>query len=180
MKKYCPQCKCERDVFFNSKEETYHIRESDITITAEIATCTICGEEIVDFEHDDANFRKAYDQYKVINGLLTSQEIKEIRECYEVPQVAFARILGVGDKTIARYENGSLQDEAINNLIMLAKDPHNFQKLLDKNKAKISKDEFERIEAKIRMLKELKIRYSPSLLDRIYSCKEPENWLEIA
>ena len=54
MKKYCPQCKCERDVFFNSKEETYHIRESDITITAEIATCTICGEEIVDFEHDDA------------------------------------------------------------------------------------------------------------------------------
>lgn len=180
MKKYCPQCKCERDVFFNSKEETYHIRESDITITAEIATCTICGEEIVDFEHDDANFRKAYDQYKVINGLLTSQEIKEIRECYEVSQVAFARILGVGDKTIARYENGSLQDEAINNLIMLAKDPYNFQKLLNKNKTKISKDEFDRIEAKVLMLKELRTSYSPSAFNNTYSCKEPEVWPKLA
>ena len=111
---------------------------------------------------------------------MASQEIKEIRECYEVSQVAFARILGVGDKTIARYENGSLQDEAINNLIMLAKDPHNFQKLLNKNKTKISKDEFDRIEAKVLMLKELRTSYSPSAFNNTYSCKEPEVWSKLA
>lgn len=180
MKRYCPHCMCEKEVFLKAKEETYSVKGTNITILAEVVTCKTCGEEIMDFEYDDINLGKAYAAYRRLNNLLTPQQIKAIRERYEISQVAFARILGVGDKTIARYENGSLQDEAINNLIMLAKDPYNFQKLLNKNKTKISKDEFDRIEAKVLMLKELRTSYSPSAFNNTYSCKEPEVWPKLA
>ncbi len=86
------------------------------------------------FEYDDDNLRKAYAKYRSLHGLLQPEEIKAIREQYGVSQVAFARIIGVDDKAIARYEKGSLQDEAINNLIMLVRDPENFVRLLKKNK----------------------------------------------
>ena len=69
------------------------------------------------FEYDDDNLRKAYAEYRTRHGLLQPHEIKAIREKYGISQVNFARIIGVEDKTITRYENGSLQDEAINNLI---------------------------------------------------------------
>ena len=145
MKQYCPVCGCEQEIRLIPKKETYPVKGEGITITANVCTCKKCGEEIMSFDYDDDNLRKAYEKYRSLHGLLQPNEIKAIREQYGVSQVNFARIIGVGDKTIARYENGSLQDEAINNLIMLSKDPKNFMQLLDKNKTFISHDEVNRL-----------------------------------
>lgn len=133
MKQYCPVCGNEQEVKLVKKEETYPVKGEQITIQATVCTCAQCGEELMSFEYDDDNLRKAYAEYRTRHGLLQPHEIKAIREKYGISQVNFARIIGVGDKTVARYENGSLQDEAINNLIMLAGDPKNFAQLLDKN-----------------------------------------------
>ena len=133
MKQYCPVCGNEQEVKPVKKEETYSVKGEQITIQATVCTCAQCGEELMSFEYDDDNLRKAYAEYRTRYGMLQPHEIKTIREKYGISQVNFARIIGVGDKTIARYENGSLQDEAINNLIMLAGDPKNFAQLLDKN-----------------------------------------------
>lgn len=120
--KYCPTCKCEQEILLVQKEETYPVKGEPITINATVCTCVHCGEEIMTEEYDDDNLRKAYAKYRSRHGLLQPEEIKAIREQYGVSQVAFARIIGVDDKAIARYENGSLQDEATNTRIMLARD----------------------------------------------------------
>ena len=145
MKLYCPQCREEREMILVAKKETYPVKGEDITIDATVCTCSKCSEEIFSMEHDEENLKRAYLQYRIRHNLLTPEKIKEIREQYRISQVTFARILGVGDKTIARYEGGSLQDEAINNLIMLAQNPENFLKLLDKNQEKISPDDVRNI-----------------------------------
>lgn len=145
MKLYCPVCDSKQEVSIISKEETYPVKGEPITIMANICTCASCGEEILSLQHDDDNLRRAYAIYRSRHNLLQPEEIKKIREQYGISQVNFARILGVGDKTIARYENGSLQDEAINNLILLAKNPENFGILLEKNKAAIPPEEAERL-----------------------------------
>lgn len=62
------------------------------------------------------------------------EEIKQIRQQYGITQVDFSRVLGFGDKTIARYENGALQDTAPNNLILLMKNEKNFIELWEKRK----------------------------------------------
>lgn len=119
---YCPACEREREIFLIRKEETYPVKGEPITINATVCTCAHCGEEIMSIEYDDDNLRKAYAKYRSLHGLLQPEEIKAIREQYGVSQVAFARIIGVDDNAIARYENGSLQDDATNTRIMLARD----------------------------------------------------------
>ncbi len=145
MKLYCPVCDCKQEIEIIEKEETYSVKGEPITIMASVCTCVTCHEEILSLEYDDNNICKAYAIYRSRHNLLQPEEIKAIREQYNITQVTFARILGVGDKTIARYENGSLQDEAINNLIFLAKDPKNFAALLEKNQNSISCEERERL-----------------------------------
>ncbi len=146
LKLYCPICRTCQDVVITKRDETYPVKGENITVQAAVCTCAVCGEELTSPEHDDETLRKVYYQYRSLHGLLQPEEIKAIREQYQVSQTAFARILGVGDKTIARYENGSLQDEAINNLILLARNPENFLTLFEKNKSKLSPDEISRIE----------------------------------
>lgn len=119
--KYCPVCNREQDILLIQKEETYLVRGEPFTIDATVCTCAHCGEEIMTEEYDDDNLRKAYAKYRSLHGLLQPEEIKTIRKQYGVSQVAFARIIGVDDNAIARYENGSLQTKADNDRIMLAR-----------------------------------------------------------
>lgn len=150
---YCP--KCEIDVNSTIKEitETYFVKGEEITIKARVRFCEDCGEDIWDDELDAENLLTAYAEYRQKHALLQPDEIRKIREKYSLSQVAFARVLGLGDKTIARYENGSIADMAQNNLILLVQQPHNFKKLLEMNKTRISQDEYERACAALEKLR---------------------------
>ena len=139
---YCP--KCESDVETTVKEvlETYPVKGENITIKARVRFCSICGEDIWDETLDAENLLNAYAEYRRNHGLLQPSEIRAIREKYKLSQVAFARVLGLGDKSVTRYENGSIADTAQNNLIALSRHPSVFKELLDLNKAKISTDDY--------------------------------------
>jgi len=99
------------------KRDTYNINGKEITITAEISICFNCGAELLDIYLESRNLRRAYKEYAEKYGLVTADEIKSIREEYGLNQEVFARILGIDKATLARYENGSLVDEATSNLI---------------------------------------------------------------
>jgi putative zinc finger/helix-turn-helix YgiT family protein len=118
--------------------ETYPVKGEAITIEANVTYCNVCGEQIWDQELDDENLVKAFRLYREKNNLLQPEEIKNIREKYGLSQMAFAQILGLGDKTIARYETGSLQDAAPNTLISLSKYPNVFKDIVETNKVRIS------------------------------------------
>lgn len=109
---------------------------------------------------DDNNLRNAYDKYRLNKGLLLPSEIKEIREKYGVSQTAFAKILGLGEKTIARYENGSIQDEAPNNLIRLAANENNFIELYEHNKGKLTAEEIRQVNKVLNKNKRVSGAYS--------------------
>ena len=54
---------------------------------------------------------------------LTAQDIKRIREKYGLTQQGFARLLGLGEASVVRYENGQTPSKANANLIRAADDP---------------------------------------------------------
>lgn len=54
---------------------------------------------------------------------LTAQDIKRIREKYGLTQQGFARLLGLGEASVVRYENGQKPSKANANLIRAADDP---------------------------------------------------------
>ena len=68
------------------------------------------------------HYKKAYKKYRTIHNLLNPEEIKSIREKYDLSQNEFSNLLGWGEKTICRYENGAIQDNVHNDLLKLLKD----------------------------------------------------------
>lgn len=139
---YCPNCNSEVESVERIVSETYPVKGEDITIAAHVKFCMCCNQDIWDDELDAQNLLNAFAEYRKKHNLLQPAEIRKIREKYGLSQVAFARVLGLGDKTIARYENGSIADAAQNNLIELMRQPSNFKVLLDKNKNKITEQDY--------------------------------------
>ncbi|EGD50153.1 helix-turn-helix domain protein [Thermoanaerobacter ethanolicus JW 200] len=112
--------------------------------------CSVCGEELFDEELEEENIQRVYDIYRKKHGILSPKEIKNIRESYGLSQRAFAKLLGIGEASIARYETGALPEKSLSNMIMLLKDPKNMEKLLEKNEEALTPRE------KIRLLRRLK------------------------
>lgn len=131
------------------KRATYTVKGTPITFYEKIKVNEKTGEEIYDPKLEQENDIELYNEYRKLNSLLFPEEIKAIREKYGVTQVEFAQILGLGDKTITRYENGSLQDNAQNNLIkIVGRNSEEFLKLLKECK-KLSKEKIDELSEKI-------------------------------
>jgi len=78
--------------------------------------CKHCGETIIPHALD-----KALDnESRKRRGLLTPDEIRDVRACTGLNQEEMAQLLGVGDKTYTRWESGrSIQNKSSDNLIRL-------------------------------------------------------------
>lgn len=59
------------------------------------------------------------DSYRKLEELLTSKEIKQIRNKYKITQLEMAKLLGVGDVTVTRYETKQIQDETHDKIMRL-------------------------------------------------------------
>lgn len=116
----------------------------------------VTGEEVFDRTLEIENDARLYDIYKKQMNLLTSSEIKNIRKKYDMNQKEFALSIGVGEITIHRFENGSIQTESVDSIIRLSEDPDIMYNLLIKNQTNLSDADFNCFLKKVSMLKRLK------------------------
>ena len=142
---YCQRCGEVSEVEIREEKETYPVKNEQTEILASLTYCRQCGEQIWNESLDENNLKEAYRIYRLKHGLLQPEVIKRIREKYGLSQTSFGKLLGLGEKTIVRYENGSIQDSALNNLIELAGYPFVFALLVAKNKACLSDKEYQRV-----------------------------------
>lgn len=150
---YCEKCKTFNETRVKKVKEEYPVKNENVVIEADVRYCAICGEELWDNEFDEANLKKAYELFKERNGLLSSDQIKSIRNKYDLSQSTFARLLGVGEKTITRYENGAIQDKVQDNIIRLMDDVVTFEKLLKLNKKELGAKEIKKLEKTLLKIK---------------------------
>ena len=137
MKKYCEECGREVETKIITKKESYDVCGERIEVEAQILVCAECGEEFYCEELDNATLVTAYNEYRRRHKLLLPEEIKKIREQYGLSQRSFAKLLNWGDKTICRYENGSVQDKAHNSLLLFLREPENMRAYLTENEIAI-------------------------------------------
>ena len=133
MKKYCEECGREVESKIIRKKESYDVCGEQIEVEAQVLVCAECGEEFYCEELDNATLVTAYNEYRRRHKLLLPEEIKKIREQYGLSQRSFAKLLNWGDKTICRYENGSVQDKAHNSLLLFLREPENMRAYLTEN-----------------------------------------------
>ncbi len=134
---FCPNCEEYTEATLGVEKEVYNVRGEPIEIEAEITICQECGTKIFDEERDSQNLEKAYSHYRKKHNLLLPDEIRLIREKYGLSQRALSRLLGWGEITIHRYENGAVQDNVHNNFLRFIEDPQNMQKLFEANHNKL-------------------------------------------
>lgn len=121
-KDWCMYCDSNEEYLI--KEETCHchVLDLDFDISLKHAYCKKCGHEIFPHELWVNHDLIVYDEYRKRKGLLTSQEIKGIRKKRNLSQVELARLIRCGEKNIARYETGTIQDRSFDLLIRLVGD----------------------------------------------------------
>lgn len=74
--------------------------------------CTECGEVCLSLEAAEALQAKAIRASKAAKGLLSPEEIRELRCSLSLSQAAFEDLLGVGAKTVVRWEKGTVFQSA--------------------------------------------------------------------
>lgn len=145
MRKYCDECGKEVETKIISKKEAYNVCGEVIEIDAQVLVCAACGEEFYSEELDNATLISAYNKYRRKHKLLLPEEIKKIREQYGLSQRSFAKLLNWGDKTICRYENGSIQDKAHNSLLLFLRKPENMRTFLTENEVTLNARQLNRL-----------------------------------
>lgn len=120
---YCPKCDGDRALRPERRRETRIVRGDAIEVEVEVLVCATCGIGIAEPERDDQTLRAIYDEYRRRHGMLFPEQIKGLRERYGLSQRGLSRLLGWGEITIHRYESGSLQDAAHDQVLQQLNNP---------------------------------------------------------
>lgn len=90
-------------------------------------------EQITDPRIEEVNINQVYNQYRSKYHLPFPDEIKEIRDRYDISPSRMSILLGFGINTYKNYENGEVPSESNAKLIQLAKDPRSFRNIITLN-----------------------------------------------
>lgn len=165
MSKYlCGKCDFVEETIIENRVEFIPVKGENTEVNTNVRICSKCGEDIFDNELEDKNLTLAYDMYRRKHNILFPEQVKAIREKYSLTQQNLARVLGWGEVTLSRYENGSLPEESHNNLLKLIQDPFNMKKLLDENGSSLSQNAYKKVSQR---------------LEEILLAKTPEKIMEI-
>jgi HTH-type transcriptional regulator/antitoxin MqsA len=96
----------------------FPIHGTTVAVREELYRCAVCGEEEYSLEQAVAAERRASELYREQNGFLQPDEIAALRRSWGLTQAGLEDALGVGRKTVARWEAGRvLQSRALDNLL---------------------------------------------------------------
>lgn len=148
----CPECLKVVEPSVVEREEMLPVRGEEVIVKARVATCPACGEDIGTDTLDDATLAAAYEVYRARHGLLQPDHIRAIRSKYGLGQKAFARLLGWGDVTLARYDAGSLQSRSHYSALRLAENPEHVRELLRMHGDRLTPEQRETLAARLEEL----------------------------
>lgn len=82
------------------------VRKRAATVNAERMRCDDCGAEFYLPGQMSAAQNAAADRMRAEDGLLAPHQVREIRERFALTQAQMETLLGVGPKTVVRWERG--------------------------------------------------------------------------
>ncbi len=113
----CPICG-EGTLGVEKKKEQFEYKGRTLSLELARYTCDTCNESFFDNQEMKNYQKRIKDFQREADGLLTSDEIRQIREKHHLSQREFARILGIAEKSFTKYELGLVsQSKAMDNLL---------------------------------------------------------------
>jgi putative zinc finger/helix-turn-helix YgiT family protein len=100
------------------------VNGEDISVpSAAHLRCPRCGEVMLRFQDSKRLGEDAIAIYRKRHGLLSADEIRAIRQRFDLTQADLTRLLHLGVNTISRWESGrNVQTEAMDVLLRMIRD----------------------------------------------------------
>jgi len=103
-------------------EMTAQVRGEEVPVRTEAMVCNRCRFQVLTDEQSNAYTIASADAYREKHNLLTTKELKEVRERLGMSFRTFANFLRVSEASPKRWEAGLVQDEAMDELIRVKTD----------------------------------------------------------
>lgn len=116
-KRLCTCCMEEHYVKTVIVREKATFKNVELEYEASYMYCDLAEEFYADEEQLRANDIRLKDAYRKMQGLMTSQDIYNLRTKYGISQKDLCILLGWGEKTITRYEGHQVQDRAHDSIL---------------------------------------------------------------
>jgi uncharacterized phage-associated protein/DNA-binding transcriptional regulator YiaG len=101
-------------------------RKDEFGVVYHYYLCEDTKEQFTDDELDNINIAQVHNQYREKYGIPFPEEIKSIREKYDVSASKMAEILGFGPNTYRLYETGEMPSVSNGRLILSISQPEEF------------------------------------------------------
>lgn len=110
--------KCDNEQFTPGETEVkQEFRGETLHVRTPVMLCQSCGWHTVGNDQIAELRRRTADAYRKKHNLLTSAQIKAMREALGMSQAAFAKFLRVGEASVKRWETWLVQDASSDELI---------------------------------------------------------------
>lgn len=97
--------------------------EEIVVPSAAHLSCPKCGEILLRYQDSKRLGEDAIAIYRKKHGLLSADEIRAIRQRFDLTQADLARLLRLGGNTVSRWESGrNVQSAAMDMLLRLIRD----------------------------------------------------------
>lgn len=115
---YCPYCREEKE-YNIEKREVKEFRGKEIDTYENVAVCVACKNDLYIAKLEEENNQRICAAYRVVENIITPQDIIDLRNKYSISQRELTSILGFGKMTINRYERGGVPTKSQSDYIKL-------------------------------------------------------------
>ncbi|NTU98209.1 MAG: DUF4065 domain-containing protein [Chlorobiaceae bacterium] len=119
-----------KEMTLEREQRTMSFRKKEYKVCYHYFLCIDTKEQFTTTELDEVNLVQVYNQYRDEHNLPFPEEIISIRDSYGLSAAKMAEVLGFGTNTYRNYEQGEVPSESNARLIQLAREPEEFQKLV--------------------------------------------------
>lgn len=142
------------------EKKVLEFRKESFEIMYHFYRCKDTGEEFEDDQLGDLNLDQVYNAYRAKHKLPFIEEIKDIRNQYDLPATAMSEILGFGVNQYRLYETGDIPSETNARLIQMAANPDEFLRLVELSDAVHGRQK-EKLLKRISELKQTQTSWDP-------------------
>ena len=136
-------------VYLVEDTEVQTFRKEEYTVHVCYYICKDTGEQFTTEWQDEMLCNELYNQYRVNHGIPFPDEIKKIREHYELSCQQIAKIVGFGQNQWYQYENGNIPSESNGKSIVAIKSREGILSMLEVSKNQFDESTYTRIKEKI-------------------------------
>lgn len=137
------------EVYIVEGQETQTFRKEKYSVHTSYYVCKDTGEKFTTEEQDEQMFNELYNQYRIRHSIPFPEEIKKIREHYQLSYSQITKIVGFGQNQWKQYEVGNIPSDSNGKIIIAIRKREVMLSMLEASKNQFDKSVYKKIKQNI-------------------------------